>query len=87
MIAVAIGLGLAYTQVPLWPLARRFPPAVAQAILLLVVCVRLLVPKELELIRQQLTAALKMKSRYGSRQWPTVSSACETHRVMCCVRP
>ena len=51
VIAVAIGLGLAYTQVPLWPLARRFPPAVAQAILLLVVCARLLVPKELEPIR------------------------------------
>src|SRR6516165_2240023 len=51
MIAVAIGLGLAYTQVPLWPLARRFPPAVAEAILLLVVCTRLLVPKDLEPIR------------------------------------
>ena len=51
VIAVAIGLGLAYTQVPLWPLARRFPPAVAQAILLLVVCARLVVPKELEPIR------------------------------------
>ena len=51
VIAVAIGLGLAYTQVPLWPLARRFPPAVSQAILLLVVCARLLVPKELEPIR------------------------------------
>ena len=51
VIAVAIGLGLAYTQVPFWPLARRLPPAVAQAILLLVVCARLLVPKELEPIR------------------------------------
>jgi Dolichyl-phosphate-mannose-protein mannosyltransferase len=51
VIAVAIGLGLAYTQVPLWPVARRFPPAVAQAILLLVVCARLLVPKQLEPIR------------------------------------
>src|SRR5262245_1215423 len=51
VIAVAIGLGLAYTQVPLWPLARRFPPAVAQAILLLVVCARLLVTKELQPIR------------------------------------
>jgi hypothetical protein len=51
VIAVAIGLGLAYTQVPLWPLARRFPPAAAQAILLLVICARLLVPKELEPIR------------------------------------
>jgi hypothetical protein len=51
VIAVAIGLGLAYTQVPLWPLARRFPPAVAQAILLLMVCAQLLVPKELEPIR------------------------------------
>jgi hypothetical protein len=51
VIAIAIGLGLAYTQVPLWPLARRFSPAVAQAILLLVVCARLLVPKELQPIR------------------------------------
>jgi len=51
VIAVAIGLGLAYTQVPLWPLARRFQPAVAQAILLLVVCAGLLVPKGLEPIR------------------------------------
>jgi hypothetical protein len=51
VIAVAIGLGLAYTQVPLWPLARRSLPGVAQAILLLVVCARLLVPKELETVR------------------------------------
>jgi hypothetical protein len=51
VIAVAIGLGLAYTQIPSWPLARRFPAAVTQAILLLVVCVRLLVPKELEPFR------------------------------------
>jgi hypothetical protein len=51
VIAVAIALGLAYTQVPLWPLARRFPPAVAQAILLLALCARLLVPKELKPIR------------------------------------
>src|SRR5215831_5767974 len=51
VIAVAIGLGLAYTQIPSWPLARRFPPAVGQAILLLVVCVRLLAPKELEPFR------------------------------------
>src|SRR5215470_15922511 len=51
VIASAIGLGLAYTQVPLWPLARRFPPAVAQAILLLAVSARLLVPKQLEPIR------------------------------------
>src|SRR5215510_2958883 len=51
VIAVAIGLGLAYTQVPLWPLARPLSPAVAQAILLLAVCTRLLVPKELEPFR------------------------------------
>src|ERR1700751_5818299 len=51
VIAVAIGLGLAHTQVPLWPLARGFSPAVAQAILLLVICARLLVPKELETVR------------------------------------
>ena len=51
VIAVAIGLGLAYTQVPLWPLARRLPSALAQAILLLAVCARLLVPKELEPFR------------------------------------
>ena len=51
VIAVAIGLGLAYTQVPLWPLARRLPLAVAQAILLLAICARLLVPKDLEPIR------------------------------------
>src|SRR6516165_9878626 len=51
VIAVAIGLGLAYTQVPLWPLPRRLPPAVAQAILLLAVCTRLLLPKELKPIK------------------------------------
>ena len=46
LIAVAIGVGLAYTQAPLWPLARRLPPSVAQAILLLLLCTRLLVPKD-----------------------------------------
>jgi hypothetical protein len=51
VIAVAIGLGVAYTHVPLWPLACRLPSAVARAILLLVVCARLLVPRELEPIR------------------------------------
>jgi hypothetical protein len=45
VIAVAIGLGLAYTQIPLWPLARGLPPAVAQAILLVVLCARLLMPQ------------------------------------------
>jgi len=51
VIAVAIGLGLAYTQVPLWPLARPFLPAVAKAILLLGVCARLLVSKQLQPVR------------------------------------
>jgi len=45
VIAVAIGVGLAYTQIPLWPLTRRVPPAVAQAILLVVLCARLLMPQ------------------------------------------
>ena len=51
VIAVAIGLGLVYTQVPLWPLPRWLPPAVAQAILLLAVCARLLLPTELKPIQ------------------------------------
>src|SRR5262249_56671138 len=41
VIAVSIGLGLAYIQVPLWPLARRFSPARSQTILLLAIFARL----------------------------------------------
>jgi hypothetical protein len=51
VIAVSIGLGLAYTQVPLWPLARRFSPALAQAILLLAICARLLASEQLQPVR------------------------------------
>jgi len=48
VIAVAIGLGLAFTQVSLWPVARPLRPEQAQAILLLAVCVRLLASKQLQ---------------------------------------
>ena len=51
VIAVAMGLGLAFTQISLWPLARRLRPDQAQAILLLAVCVRLLVSKQLQPVR------------------------------------
>ena len=51
VIAVAMGLGLAFTQVSLWPAARRLRPGHAQAILLLAVCVRLLVSKQLQPVR------------------------------------
>ena len=51
VIAVAMGLGVAYTQVPLWPVARHVSPAQAQAILLLAVCVRLLASKQLQPVR------------------------------------
>jgi len=51
VIAVAMGLGLAFTQIPLWPLARRLRPDEAQAILLLAVCVRLLASKQLQPVR------------------------------------
>ncbi len=51
VIAVAIGLGLAFTQVSLWPDARLLQPGKAQAILLLVVCVRLLASKQLQPVR------------------------------------
>ena len=51
VIAVAMGLGLAFTQISLWPVARRLRREQAQAILLLAVCVRLLVSKQLQPVR------------------------------------
>ena len=51
VIAISIGLGLAYTQVPLWPLARRFSPARSQTILLLAIFARLLVSKQFQPVR------------------------------------
>jgi hypothetical protein len=51
VIAVAMGLGLAFTQISLWPLARGLRPDQAQAILLLAVCVRLLASKQLQPVR------------------------------------
>ena len=51
VIAVAMGLGLAFTQVSLWPIARRLGSEHAQAILLLAVCVRLLASKQLQPVR------------------------------------
>jgi hypothetical protein len=51
VIAVAMGLGLAFTQVSLWPVARPLRSEQAQAILLLAVCVRLLVSKQLQPVR------------------------------------
>jgi hypothetical protein len=51
VIAVAIGLGLAFTHVSLWPVARPLRPDQAQAILLLAVCVRLLASKQLQPVR------------------------------------
>ena len=51
VIAVAMGLGLAFTQISLWPVARPLRSEQAQAILLLAVCVRLLMSKQLQPIR------------------------------------
>src|SRR6516162_4679034 len=51
VIAVAMGFGLAFTQISLWPVARRLRSDQAQAILLLAVCVRLLVSKQLQPVR------------------------------------
>jgi hypothetical protein len=51
VIAVAMGLGLAFTQISLWPISRRLRPDQAQAILLLAVCVRLLASKQLQPVR------------------------------------
>ena len=51
VIAVAMGLGLAFTQVSLWPIARRLGSEQAQAILLLAVCARLLASKQLQPVR------------------------------------
>ena len=51
VIAVAMGLGLAFTQVSLWPVARPLRLEQAQAILLLAVCVRLLASKQLQPVR------------------------------------
>jgi hypothetical protein len=51
VIAVSSGLGLAFTQVSLWPVACRLGSEQAQAVLLLVVCVRLLASKQLQPVR------------------------------------
>ena len=51
VIAVAMGLGLAFTQISLWPVARGLRPDQAQAVLLLAVCVRLLASKQLQPVR------------------------------------
>jgi dolichyl-phosphate-mannose-protein mannosyltransferase len=51
VIGVAIGLGLAFTQISLWPIARRLGAEQAQAILLIAVCVRLLVSRQLQPVR------------------------------------
>jgi Dolichyl-phosphate-mannose-protein mannosyltransferase len=51
VIAVAMGLGLAFTQISLWPIARPLRSGPAQAILLLAVCVRLLASKQLQPVR------------------------------------
>jgi hypothetical protein len=51
VIAVGMGLGLAFTQVSLWPAARPLRPGQAQAILLLAVCVGLLASKQLQPVR------------------------------------
>jgi hypothetical protein len=48
VIGVAIGLGMAFTQISLWPIVRRLESEQAQAILLLAVCVRLLASKQLQ---------------------------------------
>jgi hypothetical protein len=51
VIAIAMGLGLAFTQISLWPVARPLQLEQAQAILLLAVCVRLMVSKQLQPVR------------------------------------
>ncbi|TMP89377.1 MAG: hypothetical protein E6L08_14785, partial [Verrucomicrobia bacterium] len=51
VIAVAMGLGLAFTQISLWPVARPLRSEQAQAILLLAMCVRLLASKQLQPVR------------------------------------
>jgi hypothetical protein len=51
VIAVAMGLGLAFTQISLWPVTRSLRSEQAQAILLLAVCVRLLASRQLQPVR------------------------------------
>jgi len=51
VIAVAMGLGVAFTQVSRWPIARDLRLEQSQAILLLALCVRLLVSKQLQPVR------------------------------------
>jgi hypothetical protein len=51
VIAVSMGLGLAFTKISLWPMARRLRSEQAQAILLLAVCARLLASKQLQPVR------------------------------------
>jgi len=66
VIAVSIGLGLAYTQVPLWPLARRFSPARSQTILLLAIFARLLVSKQFQPV--QVVADPGFRAEIAARQ-------------------
>ena len=51
VIGIAIGLGLAFTQISLWPIGRWLGAKQAQAILLLAVCMRLLVSRQLQPVR------------------------------------
>jgi hypothetical protein len=79
VIAVAIGLGVAYAQVPLWPMARPCRPGLAHAILLAVVCLRLLVPKELEPFR--MVGDRRFKNEIAVRQQAMVDSVERVRRT------
>ena len=51
VIAIAIGLGLVFTQISLWPVVRHVRWERGQAILVLALCVRLLASKQLQPLR------------------------------------
>jgi hypothetical protein len=79
VIAVAMGLGLAFTQVSLWPVARPLRPDQAQTILLLAVCVRLLASKQLQPVR--LVFDRSFKNEIAMREQAMTDSVQRVQRV------
>jgi hypothetical protein len=79
VIAVAIGLGLAFTQISLWPVSRRLRPDQAQAILLLAVCLRLLASKQLQPVR--LVFDHSFKNEIAMREQAMIESVQRVRRI------
>ena|SRR5882724_1175443 len=87
VIAVAMGLGLAFTQILLWPVARPLRSEQAQAILLLAVCVRLLASKQLQPVR--LVFDRSFINDIAMRERAMTDSVERVRRIpaMCCAPP